>query len=208
MKICYKCKIEKQISEFYFRKDKNILRSSCRDCDSLYRKTYKNKNKNDIRIKNKKYREINSLRLKENHKKYDKYVVRKAYFNKYEKERLISDPSFKLKKYISRLVHLSLKGNKKYKSITKFLPYNMEEIKRHIEKQFEFWMSWENWGRYNPETWKDDDSSTWTWNIDHIIPQSKIIYVSMTDENFKKCWALENLRPLSAKKNVTDGNRR
>lgn len=29
----------------------------------------------------------------------------------------------------------------------------------------------------------------------------------MEDENFKKCWALSNLRPLSAKQNVLDGNR-
>jgi len=30
----------------------------------------------------------------------------------------------------------------------------------------------------------------------------------MEDENFKKCWALENLRPLSAKQNIIEGNRR
>jgi hypothetical protein len=40
---------------------------------------------------------------------------------------------------------------------------------------------------------------------DHIIPQSKLQYTSMKDENFKKCWSLENLRPLSAKQNVIDG---
>jgi hypothetical protein len=27
----------------------------------------------------------------------------------------------------------------------------------------------------------------------------------MDDENFKKCWALENLRPYSAKQNIIDG---
>jgi hypothetical protein len=30
----------------------------------------------------------------------------------------------------------------------------------------------------------------------------------MVDEEFKKCWALSNLRPLSAKQNILDGNRR
>ena len=29
----------------------------------------------------------------------------------------------------------------------------------------------------------------------------------MEDDNFKKCWALENLRPLSAKQNIVDGVR-
>lgn len=30
----------------------------------------------------------------------------------------------------------------------------------------------------------------------------------MEDENLKKAWALENLRPLSAKQNQIDGSRR
>jgi len=30
----------------------------------------------------------------------------------------------------------------------------------------------------------------------------------MEDENFKKCWSLDNLRPLSAKINILDGNKR
>jgi len=29
-------------------------------------------------------------------------------------------------------------------------------------------------------------------------PQSKLLYTSMESENFKKCWALENLQPLEA----------
>ena len=66
-------------------------------------------------------------------------------------------------------------------------------------------MTWNNWGPYNAKQWKDDDSSTWTWNIDHIIPQSDLPYLSMEEENFRKCWALSNLRPLSAKQNNYDG---
>ncbi len=69
-------------------------------------------------------------------------------------------------------------------------------------------MNWENQGIYNINTWDDNDSSTWTWQLDHIIPQSKLPYTSMEDENFQKCWALENLRPYSAKQNIKDGNRR
>jgi hypothetical protein len=69
-------------------------------------------------------------------------------------------------------------------------------------------MNWDNQGVYNAKTWNDEDQSTWKWQIDHIIPQSDLPYYSMEDENFKKCWALENLRPLSAKQNVLDGTRR
>ena len=66
-------------------------------------------------------------------------------------------------------------------------------------------MTWNNWGVYLSKTWKDDDQSTWKWNVDHIIPQSMLPFTSITDENFKKCWSLKNLRPLNAKQNVLDG---
>lgn len=69
-------------------------------------------------------------------------------------------------------------------------------------------MTWNNWGMYRSKTWDDNDPVTWTWQIDHIIPCSDLPYLSMEDENFKKCWALENLRPYSAKQNLFDGIRR
>ena len=34
---------------------------------------------------------------------------------------------------------------------------------------------------------------------------SELPYTSMTDDNFKKCWSLNNLRPYSAKQNILDG---
>ena len=69
----------------------------------------------------------------------------------------------------------------------------------------------DNQGVYNAKTWDDNDSSTWTWQIDHIIPQSDLPYTEMSHDpnsNFQKAWALSNLRPLSAKQNVLDGARR
>jgi len=34
------------------------------------------------------------------------------------------------------------------------------------------------------------------WQIDHIIPISAFNFNKPEDEEFKKCWALENLQPL------------
>ncbi len=81
----------------------------------------------------------------------------------------------------------------------------MQELKRHLEIQFESWMTWQNRGTYNSQIWDDNNPKTWTWQLDHIIPQSDLPYTSMSDDNFKKCWALENLRPLSSKQNLLDG---
>lgn len=90
----------------------------------------------------------------------------------------------------------------------KLISSSREELKQHLENQFESWMNWDNWKLYDVHTWSDNDSLTWTWNIDHIIPQSRLKYSSLQDENFQKCWALKNLRPLSAKQNIKDGARK
>jgi hypothetical protein len=59
-------------------------------------------------------------------------------------------------------------------------------------------MTWENRGIYKANEWDDNNKSTWKWQLDHIIPQSDLPYTSMDDENFKKCWSLDNLRALSS----------
>lgn len=94
---------------------------------------------------------------------------------------------------------------KNNKSCLQFLPFSITQLKIHLEKQFEPWMTWKNWGKYNSKTWDNSDPTTWTWQLDHIIPQSSLPYTSMEDDNFRKSWALSNLRPLSAKQNLMDG---
>jgi len=119
-------------------------------------------------------------------------------------KKLYSDPVYRLRMCISGTVRYYIKnigGSKNKNSILKYLPYTIGELKLYLESLFESWMNWNNWGMYNPHTWNDNDPSTWIWQIDHRIPQSKLHYKSMDEENFKLCWALSNLRPLSAKQN-------
>lgn len=87
-----------------------------------------------------------------------------------------------------------------------YVSFSIQELVAHIEKQFEPWMNWGNQGKYKVETWKDDDVSTWTWQLDHIIPQSSFDFSKI--EEIKKCWELSNLRPYSAKLNVIEGDRK
>ena len=129
--------------------------------------------------------------------------------NAWVKEKKNSDPEFKLRGSISQSVIKAIKrtGATKKGSILNFLPYTISELREHLQNQFEPWMTWQNHGKYNSKTWDNNNSITWTWNIDHIIPQSTLPYSSMQEENFKKCWSLSNLRPLSAKQNLLDGDR-
>jgi len=119
-----------------------------------------------------------------------------------------NNPCYVIKSSISHSIWVRLKSKKNNKSCLNYLSYSISDLKLHLEKQFEPWMNWINYGRYKADDWNDNDQSTWKWQIDHIIPQSDLPYLSMEDDNFKKCWALENLRPYSAKQNLVDGVRR
>jgi len=122
----------------------------------------------------------------------------------YESNKLKNDIIFKINKNITN----KFRGLSKNCSKKIFLDYSMQELKEHLESKFEYWMSWNNYGIYNPEKWNDNDPSTWTWQIDHIIPKSTFNYKSVNDEEFKKCWSLDNLRPYSAKLNIIEGSNR
>ena len=119
-----------------------------------------------------------------------------------------TDPNFVIRRSVSYFIWKSLKNNgssKNGKSCLNYLDYSITDLKNHLEKQFEPWMTWDNHGNYDPQTWNNEDYSTWTWQIDHIIPQANLPYMNMSDLNFKKCWSLDNLRPLSSKQNHYDG---
>jgi|WetSurMetagenome_2_1015567.scaffolds.fasta_scaffold133895_3 hypothetical protein len=121
------------------------------------------------------------------------------------------NPMFRVSSNISRTISFMLTAggsSKAGKSFRNYVAWDSAELKAHLEFQFEPWMNWDNYGKYNYTTWKDDDITTWTWQVDHIIPRSDLPYTSMEDENFKKCWSLDNLRPLNSKLNILDGTSR
>lgn len=184
-----------------------------------YRKTHYEKNKEYYKIKNKKYRLENKNKVSNLNKNYNaKTGYQKSYREQnkiilnekkkvYIKNRYKCDVSFKLKTNILQRISKSLRG-KESTTLKKLLPYTTDELIKHLESQFEPWMNWDNYGRYNSKTWNDDDNSTWTWHVDHIIPHSQLKYKSFSDINFKLCWSLANLRPYPSKQNIKDGNRR
>lgn len=73
------------------------------------------------------------------------------------------------------------------------LGYTVEDLKRHLERQFLPGMSWENMGE---------------WHVDHIVPLKSFAYKTVDDAEFKAAWALTNLRPLWAVSNMKKHARR
>ncbi len=208
--------ILKEKNAKYYQENKEEVKSKVREyaiqnADKVKenRKTYYEDNKEAILEKGKMYYADNLPLIKERAKEYR--LTHKEERNKHSKNRYDNDPAFKLRILVSTAIGKFLKNigsSKNGQSSSKYLQYSIQELKTHIEKQFEAWMNWDNQGKYDPTTWDDNNPETWTWNIDHIVPQSKLTYTSMDEENFQKTWALTNLRPLSAKQNILDGNRR
>jgi hypothetical protein len=104
-----------------------------------------------------------------------------------------ADPLFRLKENMGRAVYTTLKHNKDNKPTFSLLPYTKEQLKEHIQNQFDNNMTWDNYGSY--------------WHLDHIIPQDALPYDSFEHPNFFKCWALDNLQPLEAKANIRKSNK-
>jgi len=217
MKYCSKCGDKKEENEF----PKN--KTWCKLCTSTYLKLYNSLHKEEIAFKKKKYQSNNKSKIKENKKEYyldnkNEFLPRqKEYQSTHKKERnerlslrYKNDPVYRCRIILSTSIRdmlIDKKSSKNGKSCLDYLGYTIKELKAHIEKQFEPWMTWDNQGTYCVDTWNDNDTSTWTWQIDHIIPHSLFRYSSMKDQDFQDCWALSNLRPLSAKHNLLKSNK-
>lgn len=86
-------------------------------------------------------------------------------------------------KNIKHQLYIAIKQNKHGKSWERLFDYTLQDLKNHLEKQFDEYMNWDNFGSY--------------WWIDKIIPCSKYTYT--VPGEFHKCWSLKNLRPLYKK---------
>jgi len=201
----------KKYLEEYNKKNKDKIKTRSKEYNKInkekvakQKKIYREKNKEKIAVKNKEYEKNNKEKIKARRKRNSEKR------NERTRKRHVLDPCFRLRRIVANSVRKAFVKNgfsKGNNSLKNYLPYTFEELVKHIENQFEAWMNWENHGIYNNDTWNDNDQSTWTWHIDHIIPHSKFYYDSMKHPDFQKCWALSNLRPLSSKNNILKGNK-
>lgn len=112
---------------------------------------------------------------------------------KYQEKKKI--PSFKIKCNIhaQMMYHLKHRNISKTSKTFSLLGYTPKELIEHLEKKLIEGMTFNNYGK--------------VWHIDHIKPESWFNYTNTNDEEFKKCWSLNNLQPLFAKDNFSKGNR-
>lgn len=199
-KHCPKCDTTKSASEF--DKDRSQLtglRNWCKECRK--EKWDENRAQNLItkRARYKKYRDKN-LAYARKYTSENKEIInqkQREYKRKpevrqairiYWKNRRDTDPMLRLNNATRAAIYHSLQGNKKGMHWEDVVGFSLEELKRHLEKQFKPGMSWENYG----------DGG---WEIDHKTPLAAHNFSSPDQLDFKRAWNLKNLRPMWAPDN-------
>lgn len=100
-----------------------------------------------------------------------------------------NNPHYRLSKNMSKAIWECLKNNKKQYSWLKFVNFTLNELIQHLESKFTVEMTWNNYGTY--------------WHVDHVKPLSWFDL----ETQFNDAWALSNLQPLEATKNLSKNNR-
>ena len=203
-----------RVPEFFYRRKESAdgFRNSCKVCTNKWTENWKAENREKHlagkrryhqstagKRKDKEYRqrpdviarrnELRNKRRTENKEEHQKKC--REYVNKKRKQ----DEFYRVSSNVSRSLRAAMTKNKVLKKPSRTwdaLPYTPQQLREHLESQFEDWMTWNNYGE---------------WHIDHIYPQSKLPYNTIEHPNFVKCWSLNNLRPLCAIENRRKGNR-
>jgi hypothetical protein len=151
-----------------------------KDKKSQYHKEWSEKNRDRLNEYHRDWRDENRDKWRENKRLY-------------QKKRKDSDPLYKLISNFRTAIYQVLKESNVEKNGRYFevLNYSAQDLITHLEKQFKDGMNWENYGK---------------WHVDHILPISSFDIKEIGDEEFMKCWSLENLQPLWGRDNLIKSN--
>ena len=124
----------------------------------------------------------------ERQKKYNSKPETKELKRKRWRSRYKTDINFRLRNICRTRIYQALKFNCKSASTMKLIGCTVDELRQHLESQFEPWMTWENHG---------------LWDIDHIIACAKFNLVD--PEQQRICFNWSNLQPLEHIENIKKG---
>ena len=112
----------------------------------------------------------------------------------YERNRKSRDPLYKLISNFRTAIYQVLKESnvEKNKHYFDILQYTPEQLITHLENKFTDKMSWDNYG---------------DWHVDHKLPITHFNIQEMGDEEFMRCWSLDNLHPMWGFDNIFKSNK-
>lgn len=212
-KRCGRCRTLKAIDQYLVTK--KGIESYCNDCRKQAKRESYRRNKVSILAKQKQFKIDNpdivkERRRKEKSKHKDRYRERSREWSKknpekrkeilkrsrercrgqireYERNKRATDLNFKLRQNMRARVKLALKAQRavKAKGTCELIGCTIQELRSHLESQFQHGMTWNNYG---------------TWHIDHIKPLALFDLTDATQQlqafhwsNMQPLWAHENL---------------
>ena len=118
----------------------------------------------------------------------------KKWFRQYLRKRLKTDLKFNLNHNIRRSIWESLKNEKAGRHWEDLIDYTLTDLIKRLNKTM-------------PEGYTWQDYLQGKLQMDHIIPISVFNFSKPEHTDFKRCWALSNLRLLPAKENLRKSNK-
>lgn len=208
--ICKTCETEKPEVDFYIRSCDKKRNVHCKECYKGMMAMRRELQREILATKQKEYRkrkpevcanaaknwsDKNREKIREYNRQYyrDNHENERRTRNKRQRNRLASDPSFKMRYAITRRMLLALKTQKQSKrcSSVKYLGCTIDELKIWLQSKFTRKMNWQNHGSY--------------WHIDHVIPCDS--FDLSVEKQAMTCFHFSNLQPLPAKENIRKGNK-
>lgn len=218
-KVCTRCGIEKDYADFAKRShNKSGIRAECRECTNERARIYHAEHLDKQHISAQKWKASHAEYVKAYmdkwhaaHRKpkairttkpkptqevkreqlrrwraanpeHNRELIRRANRKRH------TSATKRLSDYVGNAIRASLRrGAKAGRRWESLVPYTVDDLRQHIERQFVDGMTWENYGSH--------------WHIDHKIPVAAFNFTTTTDIDFLRCWSLENLQPLEARKN-------
>lgn len=210
-KTCKHCLSEKALIDFPKHCDgKDGHLNICKDCRSIARKkVYERNREHELttasvrRLQNperynevsKKWKSENVEKVLESYRKHKETNFEKIRERKrnYDNSRKATDLNYKIQMNLRSRMYQAIKKELKGGSAVRDLGCSIEELKTHLESQFQSGMTWENWSRNG-------------WHIDHIVPLASFDLTNR--EEFLKAANYTNLQPLWAKENYSKNKHR
>ena len=163
------------------------------------------------RLKNQRYYQRHKKIIAEKAKKYymenkDKIVAKQneyyeehkeeiqKYKREYYKNRAKTDLKFNINRRMRTAVYETLRYKKNGRKWEKLVRYTFDELFNRLKKTIPKGYTWQ-------------DYLEGKLQIDHIIPVSVHNFSSEKHIDFKRCWALKNLRLLPTKENQLKGKK-
>tara|TARA_Y100000389_G_scaffold99609_1_gene96343 strand:+ start:6647 stop:7168 length:522 start_codon:yes stop_codon:yes gene_type:complete len=158
-------------------------------CNKARAKKWQQNNLEKERARVKKYRENNPEKARAIDRKRHQRPENKKRKNARHRERIKTDPQYRLACNLRRRLRHALKGKNKSARTMKLVGCSISHLMDHMEKQFQPGMTWENQG---------------TWHVDHMMPCASFNLID--PEQQRQCFHYTNLQPLWGLENISKGD--